>query len=155
MDRVEHDGRSLLRSTAQETLLEQFDAIDRRVERLWARIDAESRSGEVPFDAVDFDPPGRGANPERWLQNPAHLLGLHAVMGKLLEEQYVTCADAIELFEDTANSLVDYLASNVRELRGIPMVTTARNNLRVLQTLFLCFPIWLRVSHASLCFQVH
>ena len=93
MDRVEHDGRSLLRSTAQETLLEQFDAIDRRVERLWARIDAESRSGEVPFDAVDFDPPGRGANPERWLQNPAHLLGLHAVMGKLLEEQYVTCAD--------------------------------------------------------------
>ena len=121
MDRVGRlDGCSMLRSTLPRTLLDEADAINRRVSELWARIEANNATGEVPFKAEDFAGPGRGARAEKWLDNPAHLLGLHAVMGTLLDNHYVTCADAIKLFMDTANSLIDFLAANVPALRQIP-----------------------------------
>ena len=86
----------------------------------------------MPFDAKAFDPPGSGAKPEKWLENPAHLLGLHAVMGTLLDKHYVTCADVIKTFMETANSLIEFLASNVPALRQIPAVSTSPSNLRVI-----------------------
>ena len=53
-------------------------------------------------------------------------------MGTLLDNHYVTCADAIKLFMDTANSLIDFLASNVPALCEIPAVSTTPSNLRVI-----------------------
>ena len=44
-----------------------------------------------------------------WDNNPAHVLGLHAVELRLLEEHKVSCADALDLFSRTANSFIDFV----------------------------------------------